>query len=373
MTFFLDIRTTTHHFPGIGRYVTNLTHALVDQLQPGETLVLLGHPDQAGQFAAGNGPGVRFAPCPASPFGLEQQWLVPRLLRGQAASAAPALYHSPYYLMPYRPGLPTVLTFYDLIPLRFPAYVSGRARLLFRVTMQLALHTAQRIVAISEASRRDLLATFRMASEGVTTTPLAPDPRFCPQSAATVADLRTRYGLPGDFLLYVGINKPHKNLVELVKAYAALPASSAPLVIAGAWDARYPEAKQAAAALKLTERVRFLGPVTEVDLPALYAAATAFIFPSRYEGFGLPVLEAMACGTPVACSNVSSLPEVAGTAALLFDPSDVAAITAALGRLLDDATLRADLRARGLTQAERFTWKQTAAATLAVYRKLCHS
>ena len=372
MIFTLDIRTATPHFPGIGRYVTNLARAMSSQLQPSESLSLLGHPDQASRFSDINSPAVRLILCPASPFGLEQQWHVPRLLRQQAGTSL-MLYHSPYYLMPYRPGAPTLLTHYDLIPLRFPAHVSSRARLLFRVTLRLALHTAQHVVAISEASRNDLLAAFPIAPERVTTTVLAPDPRFQPQPSDAISAVRARYALPAQFVLYLGINKPHKNLVTLLHAYAQLPASAPPLVIAGAWDDRYPEAKQSAAALNLTERVRFLGPVTEADLPALYAAATAFVFPSRYEGFGLPVLEAMACGTPVACSNVSSLPEVAGDSALLFDPADAAALAQTIARLLDEPSLRDDLRTLGLAQAARFTWERTAARTLDVYRKLLHS
>ena len=122
--------------------------------------------------------------------------------------------------------------------------------------------------------------------------------------------------------------------------------------------------------LDLTARVRFLGPVAEADLPALYAAAAVFVFPSRYEGFGFPVLEAMACGTPVACSNVSSLPEIAGDAALHFDPDDANAIAQAIQRLLEETSLCADLQARGLAQAARFTWEHTAALTLSSYRKL---
>jgi alpha-1,3-rhamnosyl/mannosyltransferase len=275
--------------------------------------------------------------------------------------------------MPYRPGLPTVLTFYDLIPLYFPAYVSWRARLSFHFTMRLALRTADRIIAISEASKRDLLAAFQVDPARVTAAPLAPDPRFSPQSAATTAALRTRYALPETFLLYLGINKPHKNLTALIQAYARLPASAPPLVIAGAWDARYPEARTTAHTLDLGDRVRFLGPVAETDLQALYTAATAFVFPSLYEGFGLPVLEAMACGTPVACSNVSSLPEVAGDAALLFAPGDVPALAETLERLIEDHTLRAGLRQRGLARAAQFTWAQTAAATLGAYRKLLDS
>lgn len=369
MIFVLDVRTANPHFPGIGRYVTNLARVLAEQLRPSEGMLLLGHLDQARQFAAVDSLAVQFVSCPASPFGVEQQWLVPRLLR-QRAGSSPVLYHSPYYLMPYHPGAPTVLTHYDLIPLRFPAYVTPRARLIFRAAMRLALRAAQHVIAISEASRRDLLAAFSVAPARVTTTPLAPDPRFLPQPAAVIDELRARYALPARFVLYLGINKPHKNLVTLLHAYAQLPASAPPLVIAGAWDGRYPEPKQAAVMFDLTARVRFLGPVAEADLPALYAAATAFVFPSRYEGFGLPVLEAMACGAPVACSNVSSLPEIAGDAALLFDPEDASAMAQAIQRLLEETTLRTDLQARGLAQAARFTWERTAALTLSSYRKL---
>ncbi len=372
MRIVLDIRTATPHFPGIGRYVTNLVRALHPQLRPAESLLLLHHPDQTAPFLDIDAAAVRLISCPSSPFGLQQQWSLPRRLR-QEAKPAPLLYHSPYYLMPYRPGVPTVLTHYDLIPLRFPTHVAPRARLLFRVALRLALHTAQHVVAISEASRRDLLAAFSVAPDRVTTTPLAPDPRFQPQTTTAIAALRNRYTLPEHFVLYLGINKPHKNLVTLVNAYARLPASAPPLVIAGAWDERYPEAKATAARLHLGERVRFLGTMDDADLPALYAGATFFVFPSLYEGFGLPVLEAMACGTPVACSNISSLPEIAGDAALLFDPADAAALAQALERLLDDRPLREELRARSLAQAACFTWARTASVTLDVYRKLLQS
>ena len=140
--------------------------------------------------------------------------------------------------------------------------------------------------------------------------------------------------------------------------------------MAGPWDERYPEAKQAVELLGAGERVRLLGPVAEADLPALYAAARVFVLPSQYEGFGLPVLEAMACGAAVACSNTSSLPEIAGDAALTFDPFDVDAIAAALRRLLSDEPLRAALVQAGYAQAARFSWAKTAAATLAVYRQV---
>ncbi len=139
-------------------------------------------------------------------------------------------------------------------------------------------------------------------------------------------------------------------------------------MIGGACDDRYPEARRRAEILELGESVAWLGPVPEYDLPALYSAASIFVFPSLYEGFGLPVLEAMACGTPVICSNTSSLPEVVGDAALLVNPADTVALTEALCKVLTDDGLRDELRSRGLGQAAHFTWEQTAAATLALYR-----
>jgi alpha-1,3-rhamnosyl/mannosyltransferase len=188
----------------------------------------------------------------------------------------------------------------------------------------------------------------------------------------TLEAVRRKYGLPEYFVLYLGSNKPHKNLGRLVEAWAQFRNSKfeiRSLVVAGHWDSRYPQAQQKATELGLGEAVRFLGDVSEADLPALYNLATVFAFPSLYEGFGLPPLEAMACGTPVVCANTSSLPEVVGDAALLFDPLDVPALAAALAQALSDADLRTALHARGLARARLFSWERTARETLAVYRQ----
>jgi glycosyltransferase involved in cell wall biosynthesis len=361
MDYVLDIRTISPHFPGIGRYVRNLARALPNQLAPGERLILLGSEGQIADLRSAIRQPVGAAVCDASPFDLRQQWQVPRLLRRAA------LYHSPYYLMPYRTGRPTIMTFYDAIPLRFPDHVSSRARLLFWLALRLAIHSANHVIVISQSACHDLRSAVpSLRPSDVTTIYAAADPRFAPQSAAAIAQVRARYALPADFFLYVGSNKPHKNLPLLVQAHARLPASAPPLVIAGPWDVRYPQAKQIAD----PARVRFLGPVDDADLPALYGAALAFVFPSRYEGFGLPVLEAMACGTPVICSNAASLPEVAGNAALLVDPTNPSMLAEALQRILDDRALREQLSARGLGQAARFSWAQAAVETLAIYRQV---
>jgi alpha-1,3-rhamnosyl/mannosyltransferase len=366
-TYVVDARTVTPHFPGIGRYVANLAPALVAQLEPAERLLVLHAPEARERLTGLEGPQVRLLPTSISPFAMGQQLQLPRLLR---AAGDFSLYHSTYYLMPYSMRLPTVLTFYDLIPLQHPETVSRRARLLFRLTMRMALSVSAHVVSISEAARRDLLAHFKLPPERVTTTPLAADARFHLQPAEEIARVRDKYGLPEEMVLFVGINKPHKNLVRLIEAFAKLvqQGSSAALVLAGPWDERYPETMQAIDGLRAEGRVRLLGQVADADLPALYAAATVFVLPSRYEGFGLPVLEAMACGVPVACSNTSSLAEIVGEAAITFDPHSADAISAAIGQLLSDGELRRQMAQLGMEQAVRFTWEKTAAQTLQVYR-----
>lgn len=370
--FFLDARTATPHFPGIGRYVRNLAAALIPLLAEDQRLTLLWDPSTPGGWDPKGlaSDRVQRLPAPVSPFGLAQQWQIPRILRQLPASAQDSIYHSPYYLMPYRTGLPTVLTFYDLISLRYPEYVSPQARLFFRLATQMALWPAQRVVAISQSARRDLLHYFSIPADRVEVTPLAPDPRFQPQSQAEIARIREQYNLPSLFLLYLGINKPHKNLLTLLEAYAPLATPNFPLVIAGAWDSRYPQSKERVTALGLEKSVHFLGQVDDADLPGLYAAAALFVFPSRYEGFGLPVLEAMACATPVLCSNSSSLPEIVEDAALTFDPGDRVAMQAVLDRAMQDSALRAQLSQWGVARAQTFSWAATAAQTLDVYHSL---
>ncbi|MFQ6057984.1 MAG: glycosyltransferase family 4 protein [Anaerolineae bacterium] len=362
--YVLDARAATSHFPGIGRYVINLARAMTPLLGGDERLVLLRDPTQLSPWdlKALAGERVQVIDVPLSPFSPRQQWGIPRLLRRCQAG----LYHSPYYSMPYLPGVPTVLTVYDLIPLRYPQYVSAQARLLFRWMTALALRAAAYVIAISQVTRRDLLTTYHPPSERVTAIPLAADPAFRPQSPEAVTALRVRLNLPDQYVLYLGINKPHKNLVRLIEAWAAI---SYQLVVAGYWDPRYPQAQERARQLSLEGCVRFLGPVAEEDLPALYSGATCFVFPSLYEGFGLPVLEAMSCGAPVVCSDTSSLPEIVGGAALTFDPLDVTEMAAKIEEALGDEALRGEMREQGLRQAAKFSWERTARETLRVYRE----
>ncbi len=274
--------------------------------------------------------------------------------------------------MPYAPRVPTVLTVYDVIPLLYPHYYSPIQRLIYRAAHLLALRAAQAVLAISEATKRDFIRLFRVAPEKIAVTPLAASPHFAPRPTAEVEALRRQLGLPENYVLYFGSNKPHKNLARLVDAFGQLTArySQVTLVIAGHWDKRYPEAKQKVEANNWAERIKFIGAVSEENLPALYSGALLFIFPSEYEGFGLPVLEAMACGTPVVCASTSSLPEVVGETGWLFDPMSVDNLRDTIATALADKIGRAEKHLQGLNYAAHFTWARTAEQTLTIYRTL---
>jgi alpha-1,3-rhamnosyl/mannosyltransferase len=218
----------------------------------------------------------------------------------------------------------------------------------------------------------DLAGAYGIHPLGISVTPLGVDERFQPQSRDLVAAVRAKYGMPERYVLTLASNKPHKNLPLLIEAWALLdelsPASV--LVVAGHWDKRYPEAKEAVARLGLQHRVLFISHMADDDLPALYTGASLFVFPSRYEGFGLPPLEAMACGTPVVCGGVSSLPEVVGDAALTVDITRAEAVAEGIIKVLCDDRLRKAMSIRAKQQAARFSWRSTAEATLQVYERI---
>jgi alpha-1,3-rhamnosyl/mannosyltransferase len=368
----LDARYVYDHFPGIGRYTANLAAAL-GTLAHGHTLVVLYNPALPNSrhdlvaLLGDLGP-VELVQTNLRPFSPAEQIALPRLARTLQLD----LLHSPYYIKPYA-GLPcpSVVTIYDLLGLHLPQTLSRQGRLFYRVAMGLAVRSSQGIITISRNAQAALTRAYNIPPERITVTLLAADARFHPQTESAVAAVRAKYGLPARYLLYVGVNKPHKNLERLVQAWARVtPQQPAVLLLAGHYDPRYPQVQQLAADPALRDRIMRIQNVAEADLPALYGGATAFVFPSFYEGFGLPPLEAMACGVPVICADASSLPEVVGDAAVTFDPYAVDELAAAIQRVLDAPALRADLRERGLQRAQAFSWEQTARQTLAVYEAL---
>ncbi|MBX0328721.1 glycosyltransferase family 4 protein [Oscillochloris sp. ZM17-4] len=365
----IDARYIGDHFPGIGRYIVSLAGALAE-LDHGHTLVLLHNPPGPGaRYGLGelaSMPGVELAPVRSAPFSPLQQVELP--LRARALGLD--LLHSPYFIKPYV-GLPcpSVVTVYDLLGWRFPQTLSPRGRLLYRLTMGMAVRGADALITISGRARDELAARYHLPHTRVAVTPLAADGRFAPRPPEAVAAIRARYGLPEPYVLYLGSNKPHKNLERLVRAWelAGGRVAGAQLILAGHEDPQHPELRRLVAERGLGARVRFLPNVADADLPAIYSGAAVFAFVSYYEGFGLPPLEAMACGAPVLCARASSLPEVVGDAALLVDPYDTGGIAEGLTRLLGDPALRQGLRERGLRRAGEFSWRHTALGTLRVY------
>jgi len=355
---------------GPGRYILELVWALA-RLDHGHELVVFGNADNLHLLPAD---GCRRVDCgwltTVRPLRLLwEQMALPLLARRYRLDVL----HSPVFVAPLMLCCASIVSLLDMTWFTHAEYHTRVKRAYFRTLIPPSARRAARIVAISEASKRDVIALLGVKPEKVAVTYLGVDlDVFRPGvSEGQAGELMARYGVRRPYVLYVGKLDPRKNLPLLIGAFDSI-ASLFPdhqLIIAGnpGWD--YQAIYDAAAQASCRERVRLVGFVKEADLPAMYAGAALFVYPSSYEGFGFPVLEAMACGTPVITSNVSSLPEVAGDAGLLVDPLDVAALAGAMRRVLSDGDLRQGMRVKGLEQAARFTWEETARRTLQVYEE----
>jgi len=299
-----------------------------------------------------------------------EQLLAPLLLRFSGAD----LFHGVHSVVPVASPVPTIVTVHDLAFIRFTQTFRAYNRAYLDFATRLSVRRAARVLVVSEHTKREVVGILGVPAERVVVTPNAVREHFRPPDPATLAAFRAKKGLPERFLLYVGTLEPRKNLMTLLDAYAeVLRQHDVPLIIGGGKGWLYDAVFQRLEQLGLRERVQFVGYIEEDELPLWYAAATLFVFPSLYEGFGMPPLEAMACGTPVITSNSSSLPEVVGDAGLMAPPHDAAAFAAAISRVLSDPALHQELRERGLVQATRFSWRVTAERTLAAYEAVAAS
>jgi glycosyltransferase involved in cell wall biosynthesis len=315
------------------------------------------------------GTGVRYHASgaaterPAVRIGWEQAVLPRRL-----AQLGPDLLHGLAYALPVGwPGR-SLVSIYDLSFLLFPGAFKPFNRIYLAASARAAARRARQVLTISQHSRRDIVRLLGVPEQRVQVTYPAADERFLPLPPDEVAAFRRRKNLPDPFVFAVGTLEPRKNLVGLLEAYARLERPRPPLYVGGGAGWRFSPIFQTVERLGLADDVTFLGFVPEQELPLWYNAARLFTFPSLYEGFGLPVLEAMACGTPVITSTASSLPEVAGQAALLVPPHDSVKLAHEMQRVLDDPGLRKEMRAAGRIQASRFSWRALADATVAAYR-----
>jgi glycosyltransferase involved in cell wall biosynthesis len=283
------------------------------------------------------------------------------------------LYHATEHLLPYL-RRPAVLTVHDLIFEHYPAHHTWRNRLFLQRALPRFVAAADAVIAVSRQTQRDLVERYRTPAEKIHVIYQGIDPTFAPADAAEIARVRQQYtpGSPRPYLLMVGTLEPRKNHATALHALARLKRLGYPhrLLIVGGAGWLFAPVRQLVEDLDLTGDVTFAGYAPNGDLPALYAGAACVLQPSLYEGFGFPVLEAMACGAPVVCSNTSSLPEVAGDAALLAPPTNVEAWVASIEQVINSAELRATLCERGVRQARRFSWEECAAATAALYQEV---
>jgi glycosyltransferase involved in cell wall biosynthesis len=371
----IDYTAAHEQSAGIGRYVRELVRALAAQ-DPSTPYRLFVAGATRKQLPPVPGPNFSWRPTRITPLWFARLWHRLQLpLPVEVFTGRVHLFHATdFTLPPTLPGTRTLLTVHDLSFVRAPETTTPVLKAYLDAVVPRSVRRATHVLADSQATKDDLIALYGTPADKVTVLVGGVQPEFRPVSdSATRAAVRERYHIPSNpYVFSVGTVQPRKNYARLIAALAALGSAyeDVHLVIAGGRGWLEGPIYQAVRDHGLDQRVHFIGFARDEDLPALYSDAVCLAYPSLYEGIGLPVLEAMACGTPVLTSTVSSLPEVAGDAAILVNPYDVEAIADGLRRLLDDTVLRTELIARGFRQAAKFTWEGAATQLLAIYRQM---
>ena len=357
-----------HDF-GIGTYIRNLLRQLA-RLDRDTEFVLLCRPEDAASLTS---LGSNFRPIieTAGNYSVAEQLRVPLALQRERVT----LFHAPHYVLPPLVRCRSVVTIHDCIHLMFPQYLPNRMALAYaRTSIRMAARRATRVLTVSESSKSDILRFVDTEPDKIDVIYNAYDERFGVEPREEdVVRVKERYQLHDEFVLYAGNVKPHKNLERLIEAFDRVRKHGLDhlkLVIIGDEISKYTSLRRAVHKHQLHKYVRFLGYLPEETLAVMYRLAGVFVFPSLYEGFGLPPLEAMASGTPVVTSNVSSLPEVAGDAAVLVDPYDPDAIAAGIERVLTDERIRRELRRKGVARARQFSWEQSVKRVREIYAQV---
>ncbi len=373
----IDASPAVHNKAGLGRYAEDLIGALAKRTEPGQVGIFY-------HDAARAKPSATLARLPAntSPLG-SYSWRLRALIAqltnsSQDGSVSPAgemtLFHATEHLLPRIKRAPTIFTLHDLIFRAYPRFHLPRNWIYLQVAIPIFLRRATRVICVSDWTRNDAARLYGLPASKTTVVHEGVHPRFQRVTdAAKLAAVREKYGLPERFVMALSTIEPRKNLLTLFDALARLddealgPWAGVPLIVGGRQGWLTDETFAAVKARGLEGRVRFTGFIDDADLAGVLSQAGLFCFPSLYEGFGFPPLEAMACGVPVLSSNASSLPEVLGSAAAYASPTDPAAWAASISRLLTDDSTRLALAAKGPAQSKRFTWTRAAAETAAVY------
>lgn len=364
-TILFDARTASGAYPGINRYIRSLLAAMLPELRDDEALHVLLPPNTEIPFL--EHPRVTTHATDNPITTLKSHWQTFRLARSIRAQ----VHHAPYLLSPIRVPGKMVLTVHDVIPLSHPQYSTVYTRLFWRLIGRRVIRHSRKLIGVSEDALKACTRFFGShATRRRTVIHHGIDPAFRPQPPEAVAELRHTYNLPDKFLLYLGSGQPHKNVTTLLHALALMdPTATVPLVIAG-FDSSGSPLRREAEQLGIADLVQWLGEIPEEHLPTLYSAAHAFLFPSLAEGFGFPVLEAMACGTPVICSALNVHKEITAGAAKLVHPTDRQEWKRAIHAALVSLDWHGTYREKGLQRAACFSWITAARATLDIYRHL---
>ena len=363
----IDVRKL-HDF-GIGTYIRNLLKQLA-RLDQDTEYVLFSRPEDH-EAVVGLGENFRPVSVRAGNYSMAEQVFLPWAIRRENLS----LFHAPHYVLPALVTCRSVVTIHDCIHLMFPQYLPNRLAYAYaRASISMASRRATRVLTVSESSKRDILRFVDVPADKIDVIYNAYDERFAVEPREEdVVRVSERYQLRDEFVLYAGNVKPHKNLGRLIEAFHIVRKRGLDhlkLVLIGDEISKYAALRRAVHQHQLHQYVRFLGYVNEETLAVMYRLAGVFVFPSLYEGFGLPPLEAMASGTPVVSSNVSSLPEVAGDAALLVDPYDPTSIADGIYTVLTNADVRRDLRHKGMLRARQFSWEASVRRVHEIYQQV---
>lgn len=346
---------------GIGTYLNGLIEGL-SKIDAENQYVLVTNEDRTLPLPV----NFKFKKIEGRVFSLRSQFEMHSIVKEEKLD----LLHIPHFYSFFLCPCAMVTTIHDLILSLFPEETSLFKRIYYNFMIKYSLNKARKIIAVSQNTKKDIVALFHIPQEKIKVVYEGVEEDFYPMRDEHSLNLvKEKYGINAPFLFYVGLKKPHKNLKRLLEAFRILKSQGRreKLVLAGKEDHRYP-LENVAKEMGLEGEIIFTGYVSKNELVMLYNASEIFIFPSLYEGFGLPILEAMACGKPVITSNCSSIPEVAGDSALFVDPYNVMEIAGAIGRVLDNEQLKKNLSEKALQRPKIFSWTKCAYETLGVYR-----